>query len=564
MFTCSYSAYFKTVLHKITHRIEHYFSMSLMYSKSISFDELLNNAVEKYGSFCVSSRTSLPNPLLKHRYMDDVIGFPIPSVQAKELYDKASPAPFGKGKETLIDAKVRNCRRVLPSDISFLNPDFLDNIKKIELDLAIKLGISEKVRVTSKFHNLLVYPEGGFFLEHRDAVKEDGMFGTMIVSLPSRHSGGTLRVSHNGDTRMWHTDTDYMSYCEYPTELNVVAFYNDCLHECEVVSKGHRIVLVFNLIMEPKKATKDSVKKLTEEGISSLNECKKYLRGNIDRVRRLSHEKLKDLKFIHSLYHAYPLCDVKEYRLKGKDFARLQLVEMLQLDFVVLCANGMIYEVPEGCREDSGDVNVEVTFNYVQCSQDLRARGYDRILKKHWRDANAQSVVLKILKTSFSEDDRDYEDLIGMADFKSRGGYFGNEEEDHEYEMKDKIILIGGRYAHEIIDFVENYMIQVDDIDDEVEVDGDADVGAEFEVDVGTDVDPGDGEEKEREEKDGEEKERKEKERKEKERDDVTESDVISGTETTSEAESNFLSEGVYQELFYPDEENPAKKKRLE
>ena len=34
---------------------------------------------------------------------------------------------------------------------------------------------------------------------HRDTEREPGMFGSLIVSLPSRHEGGRLIVQHLGE-----------------------------------------------------------------------------------------------------------------------------------------------------------------------------------------------------------------------------------------------------------------------------------------------------------------------------------------------------------------------------
>jgi len=39
---------------------------------------------------------------------------------------------------------------------------------------------------------------GGFFLAHRDTEKAAGMFGTLIVGLPSAHRGGELVIRHAG------------------------------------------------------------------------------------------------------------------------------------------------------------------------------------------------------------------------------------------------------------------------------------------------------------------------------------------------------------------------------
>ena len=45
---------------------------------------------------------------------------------------------------------------------------------------------------------MLVYGKGQFFLPHQDSEKDDSMVGTLVVSLPSHHTGGELVVSMPG------------------------------------------------------------------------------------------------------------------------------------------------------------------------------------------------------------------------------------------------------------------------------------------------------------------------------------------------------------------------------
>jgi hypothetical protein len=44
---------------------------------------------------------------------------------------------------------------------------------------------------------MLLYKQGGHFKKHRDTEKEKGMFGTLIIQLPSIYTGGELMVYDN-------------------------------------------------------------------------------------------------------------------------------------------------------------------------------------------------------------------------------------------------------------------------------------------------------------------------------------------------------------------------------
>jgi hypothetical protein len=61
------------------------------------------------------------------------------------------------------------------------------------------LGLSARARLRAEPHALLVYGKGQFFLPHQDPEKDDAMIGTLVVSLPSSHTGGELVIEHNGN-----------------------------------------------------------------------------------------------------------------------------------------------------------------------------------------------------------------------------------------------------------------------------------------------------------------------------------------------------------------------------
>ncbi|HET6186132.1 MAG TPA: 2OG-Fe(II) oxygenase [Trebonia sp.] len=70
------------------------------------------------------------------------------------------------------------------------------------------------VRMNAEPHALLVYGTGQFFLPHQDSEKDDTMIGTLVVSLPSSHTGGELVIEHNDKT---------VAYQASATEVSVAA-----------------------------------------------------------------------------------------------------------------------------------------------------------------------------------------------------------------------------------------------------------------------------------------------------------------------------------------------------
>ncbi len=205
--------------------------------------KLINSLAEikGSGSFLSTDSQAFVFPGLEIKGMDEV-AFPLNTLQIKELIKYAHKAPFGKGAETILDTNVRSAWEIDASEISFNNPDWKKFIAKIVEDIKPDLGI-ENHSVSANLYKLLVYEEGDFFLAHKDSEKEKGMFGTLIVGLPSKHTGGELLVRFDGQ----QVSVDFSELAgQY--KIPYVAFYADCEHEIKPITSGYRVCLVYNLV----------------------------------------------------------------------------------------------------------------------------------------------------------------------------------------------------------------------------------------------------------------------------------------------------------------------------
>ena len=179
------------------------------------------------------------------------IGFPVNPVITKALIGVAHKASFGKGAQTVLDTNVRSAWEIDANKIVFKNKDWSKFLESIMEQIKPDLGISEH-SVAAHLYKLLVYEEGDFFLPHKDSEKEMGMFGTLIIGLPSIHTGGELIVKFDNKTEI----VDFSGFTnEY--KIPYAAFYADCEHEIKPITSGYRICLVYNLIQN--KGT-DSIK----------------------------------------------------------------------------------------------------------------------------------------------------------------------------------------------------------------------------------------------------------------------------------------------------------------
>jgi 2OG-Fe(II) oxygenase superfamily len=215
---------------------------------SIHLRNLLD-VVEPLGTFAtVSDIPSLafPLPMVTVQGVGK-LAFPLMEVAVEPLKAVSEKAPFGKGTETVQDDNVRKAWQMDASQVSLGGGDAWDKALQSIIDAAChELGFSKRriqqLGIQANLYKLLLYETGGHFTPHQDTEKEAGMFGTMVIQLPSRFTGGELSVCHNAETKMF----DLADHCE--EQFKCIAFYTDCEHQLHPITSGVRICLVFNLV----------------------------------------------------------------------------------------------------------------------------------------------------------------------------------------------------------------------------------------------------------------------------------------------------------------------------
>ena len=195
--------------------------------------------------FCSSGSLAPVLPGLEVEGIGNV-GVPVSAADARRLVEQASQAPYGRGEETIVDTNVRLVWQLEPRQFALRNAAWGEFIDGIVDSVRTEFGIHKKVQ--HELYKLLVYEPGSFFAPHRDSEKIPGMFATLVVCLPSRHEGGTLVVTHDGETRR-------IDFGGAAAEFNIqyAAFYADCQHEITPVTSGHRVCLVYNLAIARQK-----------------------------------------------------------------------------------------------------------------------------------------------------------------------------------------------------------------------------------------------------------------------------------------------------------------------
>ena len=279
------------------------------------------------GSFCTSHLFSLLQLPLIHVDGVGQLSYPLSPPLCRALIGQARLAPFGRGTRTLVDVRVRNTFEVEAARIT-VDEGWTDTLRRVILpqlcaDLGLRLSSftssSRPVDVQYVLYKLLVYESGGFFAPHRDSEKDAGMFGTLVVLLPSEHSGGELHITHQGETRVLD-----MAAQQAWRSFAYAAFYADCQHEIKPVTSGYRVALTYNLCWTSSAASPTQLPtaqaRAEEPAIhNTLSAALAEWSSAAPGPSALSH-------LVVPLEHRYTELNLAPDRLKAKDKALLRFV----------------------------------------------------------------------------------------------------------------------------------------------------------------------------------------------------------------------------------------------
>src|SRR5690606_13928879 len=187
------------------------------------------------GEFAVTGNEEFMFPGLQVEGVGEV-SFPVNMSQAEALIRMADKALFGKGNQTLYDEEVRRTREMDADKLTFRNPEWFGLINNFIKNIQGELGLLD-YKIDARPYKLLIYQEGDFYLTHKVTEKEKGMFGALIVGLPSNYSGGELCIRFEGE----ELEADFArNNPEY--SINYATFYADYDHEVKPRTSGYRFV----------------------------------------------------------------------------------------------------------------------------------------------------------------------------------------------------------------------------------------------------------------------------------------------------------------------------------
>ncbi|KAF2670496.1 hypothetical protein BT63DRAFT_239474 [Microthyrium microscopicum] len=221
------------------------------------------------------------------------IPLPLCSRDAESLITQAA-VRGGDGSEMNIwsfDTDQFQCRN------PFWNDYFL-SLTKISLD---QLGILQG-NIGCKPSKLVLYGKDAVFDPQKATTKIPGTFGTFILLLPSKHTGGDMRIFHAGTQRRLVIKPAPPS--EYA--LTTLAWYSDVVPQSTLIESGYRLALTSNLYQNAGQEI------CTAESMMETHTMLRKLL--IDWPQLMPHNKL-----VYIMHYQYTFASLKIDNLDGRE-----------------------------------------------------------------------------------------------------------------------------------------------------------------------------------------------------------------------------------------------------
>jgi hypothetical protein len=167
----------------------------------------------------------------------------------RKLMARCEPAPFGVGRKTVRDRRVRDGGQLFARD-GALRANGIDlEAAGILTEIRRSLCPGEEQNPTAELYALNVYGSRGHFVAHKDTPRDTDVFGTLVLCLPVSFRGGSLVLRHGSVRRfVWETGDAFgfgRQDDTYPVQW--AAFYSDVDHAIEPVVEGTRVTLTWLL-----------------------------------------------------------------------------------------------------------------------------------------------------------------------------------------------------------------------------------------------------------------------------------------------------------------------------
>ncbi|WAQ87904.1 hypothetical protein PtA15_9A28 [Puccinia triticina] len=175
-----------------------------------------------------------------------------------------------------------------------------------------KLGVHEPFRFA--FFGMHILEKGATIDSSVNPEKTPGVFATLIICLPSAHTGGEVVVRHDGQSKTLKTSDANQSYACW--------WYSDVAYDVLPVQSGYRCVLTYKLAIKPGHDQ-------TPPSASLLDSTKKHLRNTFQTwLKDFTSNDDTDVPshLYHILHHIYTQDTMSLEKLKTVDSTRIDVL----------------------------------------------------------------------------------------------------------------------------------------------------------------------------------------------------------------------------------------------
>ncbi|RXW16196.1 hypothetical protein EST38_g9656 [Candolleomyces aberdarensis] len=184
-----------------------------------------------------------------------------------KLVEVCQQATFGRGEQDVFNESYRKAWKLETAQFS------------AQFDLA-RSGIMETVHdqllhyekntmeLEPQLYKLNVYGPGSFFKPHVDTPRSENLFASLVVVLPTAHTGGNLLLGKDGSLFDFDSSKLVFDPRTKAPQVAFSAFYSDIEHEVLPVEAGYRITLTYNLYLAD--TTMSIPKALSSDTLTSL------------------------------------------------------------------------------------------------------------------------------------------------------------------------------------------------------------------------------------------------------------------------------------------------------
>ncbi|PBK72531.1 hypothetical protein ARMSODRAFT_882642 [Armillaria solidipes] len=282
-----------------------------------------------------------PNPCLSIEGIGP-IGLPLSPRDARLIIECASQAPYGHNEQTIVNTEVRDTWEIDQGSIKFENPVWDTFLKQTVVPTVSQSLGTPSTNVRCDLYKLLLYQEGSHFHKHQDTAKVPGMFGTIIIILPSPYKGGEVHVSHSGSSQVFDFSEQSL------VSTSVLAWYTDVFHEVRPVKSGYRLALSYNLVQTVPTAALPS--------LPNMHSTVQLLRRVLRKWRKDSFQSDPVDLVAYVLSHEYSAAELQTgaMALKGQDAHKMAHLQSVAKDLGYMVCLGNLSYRQSGQAEDMG------------------------------------------------------------------------------------------------------------------------------------------------------------------------------------------------------------------